>query len=205
MDSTLYTNEAFAHSQIEGQIRRLAEERKQSFDAMKRSLDQWRAQYAADHAGATISLGNTFRAFGVDIATSIRWREELIDPEGFLEKDPLLAGALERVRERGPLAVVTNNPVAVAERILAVIDIREYFDAIIGLDSFMLSKPHRDIFLGACERIVRKPGECIAIGDRFDIDLAIPLELGMGAILVEDVREVHSLDATLCLCNASLS
>lgn len=205
MDSTLYTNEAFARAQIDGQIARLAQEKGLPPAAMAAEIDSWRRSWSASHAGQTISLGNTFLAFGVDMATSIRWREELIDPAGFLERDPRLARALEALRTRGPLAVVTNNPVAVAGRILETLGVAELFDEVIGLDTCMKSKPHRDIFLGACARIGRKPDECVSIGDRYDIDLALPIELGMGGILVEDVSEVHSLDATLALCNAGIS
>ena len=35
--------------------------------------------------------------------------------------------------------------------------------------------------------------ECLAIGDRYDMDVALPLELGMGGILVCGVSEVYQL------------
>jgi phosphoglycolate phosphatase/putative hydrolase of the HAD superfamily len=33
----------------------------------------------------------------------------------------------------------------------------------------------------------------VSIGDRCDIDIALPLELGMGGILVEGVEDVYAL------------
>ena len=39
--------------------------------------------------------------------------------------------------------------------------------------------------------------ECLSVGDRYDIDLALPLELGMGAILVSGVEEVYTLEEIL--------
>jgi phosphoglycolate phosphatase/putative hydrolase of the HAD superfamily len=36
---------------------------------------------------------------------------------------------------------------------------------------------------------------CISIGDRYDIDLALPLKLGMGGILVDGVSDVYRLPA----------
>jgi phosphoglycolate phosphatase/putative hydrolase of the HAD superfamily len=39
--------------------------------------------------------------------------------------------------------------------------------------------------------------QCIAIGDRYDIDIALPLELGMGGILVDGVEEVYKLPEIL--------
>jgi phosphoglycolate phosphatase/putative hydrolase of the HAD superfamily len=34
---------------------------------------------------------------------------------------------------------------------------------------------------------------CVSVGDRYDIDLALPLELGMGGILVDGVSDVCRL------------
>jgi len=35
--------------------------------------------------------------------------------------------------------------------------------------------------------------KCVSVGDRFDIDIALPLELGMGGILVDGVEDVYKL------------
>ena len=42
-----------------------------------------------------------------------------------------------------------------------------------------------------------KAEECLSVGDRYDIDLALPLEMGMGAVLVTGVEEVYSLPEIL--------
>ena len=38
---------------------------------------------------------------------------------------------------------------------------------------------------------------CLSVGDRYDIDLALPLELGMGAVLVQGVEDVYRLPELL--------
>lgn len=42
----------------------------------------------------------------------------------------------------------------------------------------------------ACEMTSSKYNQCISIGDRFDIDLALALELGMGGMLVNDADDL---------------
>jgi phosphoglycolate phosphatase/putative hydrolase of the HAD superfamily len=37
------------------------------------------------------------------------------------------------------------------------------------------------------------PRQCVSVGDRYDIDIALPLKLGMGAILVNGVEDVYKL------------
>ncbi|GHU60966.1 hypothetical protein FACS189445_2140 [Spirochaetia bacterium] len=38
---------------------------------------------------------------------------------------------------------------------------------------------------------------CVSIGDRYDIDLLLPLELGMGGILVDGVEDVYKVPGIL--------
>jgi phosphoglycolate phosphatase/putative hydrolase of the HAD superfamily len=47
--------------------------------------------------------------------------------------------------------------------------------------------------LKAVETLGVPAGECIALGDRYDFDIAPPLELGMGGILVDGVEDVYHL------------
>ncbi|WP_318662261.1 HAD hydrolase-like protein [Treponema sp.] len=35
--------------------------------------------------------------------------------------------------------------------------------------------------------------ECLSVGDRYDIDLSLALEMGMGAVLVSGVEDVYEL------------
>jgi phosphoglycolate phosphatase/putative hydrolase of the HAD superfamily len=41
------------------------------------------------------------------------------------------------------------------------------------------------------------PESCLSVGDRYDIDIALPLELGMGGILVDGVEDVYRLPELL--------
>ena len=39
--------------------------------------------------------------------------------------------------------------------------------------------------------------ECLSVGDRFDIDLSLALEIGMGGILVDGVDDVYKFPEIL--------
>jgi phosphoglycolate phosphatase/putative hydrolase of the HAD superfamily len=67
----------------------------------------------------------------------------------------------------------------------------------VGLDTCLLSKPNREIFLKAAAMCEVSANRCISVGDRFDIDIALPLELGMGGILVDGVEDVYKLPEIL--------
>ena len=91
------------------------------------------------------------------------------------------------------LICVTNNPVEPARKTLEALGVSQLLPDIIGLDTCFKSKPAREPLELAMKKTGAAPGECISIGDRFDIDLALPLELGMGGILVSGVEEVYAI------------
>jgi phosphoglycolate phosphatase/putative hydrolase of the HAD superfamily len=197
MDLTLYSHPEYAQTQIDLPIAQLARIKLKSFEEMRDAIRQYRRDWAASHEGQAISLGNVFKAFGVSIEESIRWRETLYEPEKYLSKDGKLRSSLSVLRASRALAVVTNNPAAIAGRTLAALGVEDLFTVIVGLDTCGVSKPHRAPFLKAAELCGAAAAECLSVGDRYDIDISLPLELGMGGILVDGVEDVYKLPELL--------
>jgi phosphoglycolate phosphatase/putative hydrolase of the HAD superfamily len=192
MDSTLYNNEAYQQFQNDAIIERLAGIKHLSFDEMKTQIETYRADWEKTH-GRKTSLGNACAAFGIPIEESARWREELYHPEEFLSEDVQLQKTIHILMQRFLLSIVTNNSVVVARKTLAVLGIHQCFNHVIGLDTTGFSKPHEEPFLRAARDMKLLPKACISVGDRYDIDLAVPLSLGMGGILVNGVEDVYEL------------
>ena len=191
IDSTLYTNAAYAFEQIDCQVRQFARDRGITADEARKMVADYRAQFAASNNGKKISLGNILLAFGIPIEQSVEWRKTLMEPADFLKRDERLIQTLSELQKRYKLICVTNNPVFTARKTLDAIGISEFFPEIVGLDTCLKSKPAVEPFMKACELTQTQPNECIAIGDRYDMDIALPLELGMGGILVTGVEEIY--------------
>ncbi len=197
IDGTLYTSSAYVFEQVDAQVRHLAHIRGKDEDAVRKEIFDYRKRWAAEHGGKKISLGNTLTAFGIPIEESIRWRETLLAPEKFLQRDPRLAAVLDGLAGKYRLICVTNNPVAAARKTLDVLGVSAQLPDIIGLDTCMKSKPAPEMLLLAAERTGAALDECLSVGDRYDIDLALPLEMGMGAVLVSGAEDVYSLPEIL--------
>lgn len=197
VDSTLYTCPEYAEAQIRGQIECLAKRMGKSSEAMETELEGYRAAWSAGNGGKKLSLGNTFVAFGVPIEESVRWRDELIQPSDYLSPDAKLRSTLLSLATRFRIAVVTNNPASVGRRTLAALGVEDLFQVVIGLDTCGVSKPHEAPFLAAAKALEAEVASCVSIGDRYDIDIALPLQLGMGGILVDGVKDVYRLPALL--------
>jgi phosphoglycolate phosphatase/putative hydrolase of the HAD superfamily len=74
---------------------------------------------------------------------------------------------------------------------LEAIGVSEFFPEIIGLDSTGLSKPHYLPFSMALQKMGVEAKNCVAVGDRFNIDIELPVKMGMGGILVDGVEDVY--------------
>ncbi len=203
IDSTLYTNAAYAFEQVDCQVRQFAKERGISADEARRMVADYRKKFAAEHEGSKVSLGNTLLAFGVPIEQSVEWRRKLLEPADFLGRDEKLIQTLISLNKDFMLICVTNNPVLPARKTLEAIGVSDFFPEIVGLDTCFKSKPALEPFETAVERLSKSAcdrGEmpisaenCLAVGDRYDMDIKLPLEMGMGGILVSGVEEVYQI------------
>jgi HAD superfamily hydrolase (TIGR01509 family) len=192
LDNTLYTNPAYAAFQEEVLVERLGRELGIGTDAAAARIAALRAERESAGLGKT-SLGKLFAAIGIDIATSVAWREECIEPSKWLAKDQKLDRALSALSKRFALALMTNNPRLIGEKSLEALGVRRHFSVLVGLDDTLSGKPAPEPFALVSRRLGLDPSRCVSIGDRFDVDLAPAMELGMGAILVDGVEDVYLL------------
>jgi HAD superfamily hydrolase (TIGR01549 family) len=197
IDSTLYTNAVYAFEQVDVQVRYFAELNHIPPDKARRMVADYRKEWALNHNGRKISLGNTLTAFGVTIEDSIEWRKKLLEPSQYLKRDEHLIPVLSTLKKAYNLICVTNNPMLPAQKTLEAVGIADIIPDIIGLDTCHKSKPAEEPFLLAAEKTGAKPENCLSIGDRYDMDISLPLELGMGGILVAGVADVYTLPEIL--------
>ena len=193
IDSTLYTNEAYATEQVDIQLRHFAKIKNTTPENIRKMIEDFRSEYTRTHNGKKISLGNTLVHFGVSIEES----KTLLEPALFLKKDEKLISVLTQLKEKYSLICVTNNPVLPAYKTLAAIGIEKLIPDIIGLDTTYKSKPSLEPLMIAAKKTNAATEDCLSVGDRFDIDLSLALEIGMGGILVDGVDDVYKFPEIL--------
>lgn len=198
IDSTLYTHDEYAFEQVDVQIRRYAELRGMTADQARRLFSEFRSGWSREHGGKKISIGNTLLHFGIPMDEIIRWRENLVDPADYLCRDGRLYDALSVLHERYSMLCLTNNPVKIGMKTLEVLGVDGLLLGVVGLDTCGVSKPDMRSLEAAMSMAGVSAGQCLSVGDRYDIDLALPLETGMGAVLVDGVADVYELPQVLC-------
>ena len=194
IDSTLYTNSAYAYEQVDCQVREFAKLKKLTSDEARKLVFDFRKKFAEENGGKKISLGNLLTNFGIPIEQSVKWRNDLMRPEDFLVRDEKLIYELQILSKKYKLICVTNNPVKPARKTLEVIGISDFFEHIVGLDTCYKSKPAREPFEKALELTKTTAENAVAIGDRYDLDVQLPLQMGMGGIEVSGVEDVYDLN-----------
>ncbi|MBN2874098.1 MAG: HAD family hydrolase [Spirochaetales bacterium] len=202
IDGTLYSNDEYARFQTQVLIDEFARVRGLAVNEAALLVERSRAELAAAHGTGTTSLGNAMGALGIDTPTSVAWRSRLIDPSRFLAYDASLSAALAAIMDQGQgtpprLVAVTNNPRSVGEATLEALGVARLFQRVVGLDDTMKSKPAAEPYLLAAQLAEAPVEECLSVGDRYDVDLSVPLSLGMGAILVSGVEDVYELPGVL--------
>lgn len=197
IDSTLYTNSAYAYEQVDCQVREFAKLKNLTSDEARKLVFDFRKKFAEENGGKKISLGNLLTNFGIPIEQSVKWRNDLMRPENFLVRDEKLICELQILSKKYKLICVTNNPVKPARKTLEVIGISDFFEHIVGLDTCYKSKPAREPFEKALELTKTTAENAVAIGDRYDLDVQLPLQMGMGGIEVSGVEDVYDLNKIL--------
>jgi HAD superfamily hydrolase (TIGR01509 family) len=90
---------------------------------------------------------------------------ETLIKEGFQSFDGLYELLDELKKNNFKLAVASNRFINHIYLILEELNIKEYFDTIIGPSETRKHKPHPDIYLETAKQLTIKPQECLALED----------------------------------------
>lgn len=110
---------------------------------------------------------------------------------------------LAYLKTKYPLYLLSNNVSRVlVERILANLELSEYFDAVFVSSDIGYRKPHEKFMQAVLSGIPHQPSECVMIGDRLSQDIEMANRFGMPSIYMamvehEDNQGVDSIQATI--------
>ena len=94
----------------------------------------------------------------------------------------------EQHREHMPMAIATGAPMWMADKILAALDIRDWFSAVVTADCVKNPKPAPDVYLKAARLIGVNPKRCHAFEDTV-LGMEAASNAGMVVVDVNTLRE----------------
>jgi putative hydrolase of the HAD superfamily len=147
--------------------------------------------------GYRVSLSRTCTELGADLPELHRRFCEEINPGKFLVRDYRVVELLKRLGARFELYLYTNNNLCLANRIMELIGIEGMFRRVYSIEDSWRPKPDRGVLEEMLREIGCRPEECLFVGDRYDIDLMVPREIGAQVFLSTSVEELLTLEAMI--------
>jgi putative hydrolase of the HAD superfamily len=138
-------------------------------------------------------LSKACEELGGDLRELHRHFAEEISPELYLERDERVVELLKILGGRFELYIYTNNNRRLTASIMNILGITGLFRQVFTIEDYWLAKPDHRALREVLGQIGRKPEECVFVGDRYDIDLRLPAELGSTVFLVGSVEELFPL------------
>ena len=117
-----------------------------------------------------------------------------------------IAEVLEQLRPMAPLAVLTNKPQRVSDRLLAALDLSRHFTHVVGGDTTLGRKPDPAGLLRLCAGASTRPSEAVLVGDS-PIDLETARRAGTQIVLTSygfGYRFAHQPDCPIASSTAEV-
>jgi len=140
------------------------------------------------------TLTRTCMELGIEVPEFHRALQENVHPERHLEPDPILYALLDSLRASHDLYLYTNNSFPLTRKILALLGVEDLFERIYTIEFTWRPKPDPDAFQRVLESIGGPPETFLFVGDRQQVDLRVPEDLGIPTLLIreaEDMVQVH--------------
>jgi putative hydrolase of the HAD superfamily len=150
--------------------------------------------------GYRVSLTRTCTELGADIKELHRHFCEDITPEEYLGRDERVVNLLQQLRTRHELYLYTNNNLSLSDRIMRRIGVEGLFRRVYTIEDSWRPKPDREVLEEMLREISCAAHECLFVGDRYDVDLMLPREIGAQVFLSTTVEELLELEPMTWRC-----
>lgn len=196
LDGTLYVSDEVGRQIDASATRHVAAVRGISPAEAKLLVRETRERIAA-RTGQTASLSHACLELGIDLRELHRHFSAEIVPEPFLSRDERVVELLLRLGERFDLHIYTNNNRHLASRITGALGISGCFRRVFTIEDSWRPKPDRQVLEEIFREIGHEPAQCLFVGDRYDIDLRLPQELGCRVFHTRTVDELLTIETIL--------
>lgn len=195
LDGTLYTNQGLANEILATAEDLISHSRGVSLKEARKLLRQ--AQRALSEAfEEQPTLTRSCIELGIDIRELHDAFQARIRPERYLSYDPVLQALLDSLREHASLYIYTNNNLPLTQKILALLGVEGLFERLYTIEFRWQPKPELEPLQALMAEIGGAPESFLFVGDRSQVDLQQPAELGAATLEVADTSEllqVHKL------------
>lgn len=147
--------------------------------------------------GTVQTISAVCRELGGSVQELHRFFERTLQPEAHLVRDERVIRLMERLSERYSLYIYTNNNRVLTTRIMKYLGLDGTVSGIFTIDDAWRSKPDEGMVKRVLDEIGLSPSEALFVGDRYDVDLRVPEQLGCPVYLSQNMEQLLRLEELL--------
>jgi len=193
LDGTLYVSDGLAQ-EVNLAVRRLIARNRGIEPEAAADLIRDTRNRLSLASGVETSLTSVCSELGVSPRQFHEALNPEINPESYLAPDERVAALLSSLKKHYELFVYTNNNRTLSSRIISALGLSGLFNGVVTIEDSWRPKPDRSALRALLSSIGRLPEECLFVGDRFDIDLRLPAEMGSAVMLISSVDDLLRLE-----------
>jgi FMN phosphatase YigB (HAD superfamily) len=150
-----------------------------------------------EESGTVQTLSAVCMALGGSVQELHRFFERTLRPEEYLFRDERVVRLLEGLAERFLLYIYTNNNRPLTTRIINYLGLDGLICGIFTIEDAWRGKPDEGMVSRVLEVIGLAPNETLFVGDRYDVDLRVPEQLGCPVYLSQNLEQLLRLGGLL--------
>lgn len=197
LDGTLYVCDRFAAKIQEASAAYIAGLKQINHEAAERLMAATR-QRLTEESGMVQTLSAVCAELGGSIQDLHRLFERTLRPEAYLVRDERVIRLLKSLAERFSLYIYTNNNRVLTARIINYLGLDDgMISGIFTIDDTWRGKPNEEMVRRVLGEIGLSPTEALFVGDRYDVDLRVPEQLGCPVYLSQNLEQLLRLEQLL--------
>ena len=196
LDGTLYESERFAAEIQDASVAYIAGIKRLSQTEAGQVMAATRKRLS-DESGTVQTISAVCTELGGGVQELHRFFEETLRPEAYLVRDERVIRLLERLAEQLPLYIYTNNNRVLTTRIMDYLGLNGVVLGIFTIDDTWRGKPDEQMVHKVLAQIGLAPHEVLFVGDRYDVDLRVPEQLGCPVYLSQNLEQLLRLEEYL--------
>ena len=150
-----------------------------------------------EESGTVQTLSAVCAELGGSVQELHSFFERTLRPEAYLVRDERVILLLERLAEHFSLYIYTNNNRVLTARILNYLGLEGAVHGIFTIDDTWRGKPDEEMVKRVLDKIGLAPNETLFVGDRYDVDLRVPEQLGCPVYLSQHLEQLLRLEELL--------
>lgn len=193
LDGTLYNSDDLAREVQQGACSLIARLKGIEMDAAEDLIRDTQSRLSLA-SGVETSLTSVCSELGSSPREFHEAITPAVTPELYLRPDERVSTLLTSLKKKFELYVYTNNNRTLSDRIISSLGIFGLFNAVFTIEDSWRPKPDSVALRALLSSIGRRPEECLFVGDRYDIDLRLPAEMGSAVMLISGLDDLFRLE-----------